>query len=66
MTFLGQLLVVYWLLGKQKFISKKAKEKKNRDICVLKYKCLWGVKGRDMVQVSRKEFRSHIHLDRLE
>ena len=54
MTFLGQLLVVYWLLGKQKFISKKAKEKKNRDICVLKYKCLWDVRGRDMVQVSRK------------
>ena len=28
-----------------------------------KYKCLWSIETRAGVQVSRKEFHTHIHLD---
>ena len=28
-----------------------------------KYKCLWGVEDKGWVQVSRREFHTHIHLD---
>ena len=28
-----------------------------------KYKCLWSVGGKGRVQVSRREFHTHIHLD---